>query len=69
MFIFQFLPSNIYTRLVKRHIPRLPDGGQAWLGRARCMSPETKIMPRWHYVDIASRQGKEKLKTKSNVPN
>ena len=33
---------------------------QTWLKRTKCMSPETRITPRWNYVQIESRQGRPK---------
>ena len=56
-FSFHFLSISGVTEFSKQVAP-----GQAlaqtWFMRVRCMSLKSRIMQRWHYVDIASRQGR-----------
>ena len=56
-FSFHFLSISGVTEFSKQVAP-----GQAlaqtWFMRVRCMSLKSRIMQRWHYVHIASRQGR-----------
>ncbi len=60
--------SGISVDLLRGIAGRPKSLAQTWLKRTQCMPLETRMVPRFHYAHISSRQGRPKQTPMTETP-